>query len=62
MTLDKLKAAWKQYRLECALQGISRNEILSAIEDRPEVVWYRQTTMLVNTGVFVFLLLCCQGG
>lgn len=62
MTWNKLKVAWKQYCLESTLQGISRNEILLAIEDRAEVAWYRQTTMLINTGVFFFLLLCCQGG
>lgn len=62
MILDKLKAPWEQYCLENTLQGISRHEILLAIEDRSEVAWYRQTTMVVNTAVFFFILICCQGG
>lgn len=62
MTLDKLKTAWQLYQLESTLPGMGREEILSAIEVCPSLPWYKNMGLLINSGVFVFLLLCCQGG
>lgn len=62
MKLNDFKSAWKQQKLLNALQYIDSKEIL-AIIDRPENVSNnRQRLVVLNTIMFIVLIICCQGG
>ena len=62
MKLDNLKPAWQQFRLMNALQPIQEKEILSIIEQADPVAVTKSYRILINTALFIALIIFCQGG
>jgi hypothetical protein len=62
MNLNNLKPAWRQFRLINAMQPIDQEEILLIIERAERQLPGRLPRFVVNTVVFIVLIVCCQAG
>lgn len=60
MTLDNFKTSWKQYRHECSMEQISQEQIYAILQS--EQAPGSRLGVVLNTFVFIFLLICCQAG
>lgn len=62
MRLDKLKQAWRQYKLASALDQLEQSDILAIIEG-PEARVSRISKIAVINGLLLPLMMIgCQGG
>ncbi|MEO1517164.1 MAG: hypothetical protein AAFV95_19220 [Bacteroidota bacterium] len=63
MNLDKLRPAWKHYKAQQALEGPGAEDVLAMIEasEGHAPVLY-SSSLLLQTFLFLFLLISCQGG
>ena len=62
MHLDKLKPAWRQYRLANSLRAMEQEDILAIIEQSDRLGISKTHRMLINAAIILFLAICCQGG
>lgn len=62
MNLDKLKPAWTQFKLESAMHGIVDDQILKIIATQEKAHHITGKGAIVNALMFIFLVICCQGG
>jgi hypothetical protein len=61
MHLDKLKPAWKQYKLSNTMQPTDYSTILSILDKEVSPTSYRSRIVL-NSIFFLLITLFCQGG
>ncbi len=61
MTLDKLKPAWKLYKLESSANRINSKWMLTILEEHEATV-YSPMRVWINIGMCLLLVICCQGG
>jgi hypothetical protein len=62
MNLNNLKPAWRQFRLFNAMQPIDQEEILLIIARAERQTTGRLPRFMINTIVFIVLIVCCQAG
>ena len=62
MNLDKLKPAWRQYKLANSMDRLERQDILSMIEIAEPSLYPLSKLTLVNAMMLALLTVCCQGG
>jgi len=62
MNLNKLKPAWRQFRLVNSMQPIDQEEILLIIERADVHTAARLPRFMADAALFFMLMLCFQGG
>lgn len=62
MNLNNLKPAWRQFQFFNALQPIDQEEILLIIAQAERQTTGRLPRFMINTIVFIVLIVCCQAG
>ena len=62
MNINNLKPAWRQLKLLHSLDAMDQKEIIQLIEPREGLVTGRAYKVFSNYALFLFLMLCCQGG
>ena len=62
MNLNNLKPAWRQFRVLNSMQSMDKHEILLMIERAEEMSASNINTYVINSILFVVLIIFCQGG
>lgn len=63
MNLNKLKPAWRQYKLEHSLDQLEHEAILALIDGPGTSKLYPLSKISLFNGLLLSLLMiCCQGG
>lgn len=62
MNLNDLKPAWRQFLFFNSIESVDETEILSIIERADRKIINGVPRILVNTIMFIFISIFCQGG
>lgn len=62
MIINDLKSTWKLLKLTNSLNAIDHEEILKIIAPTEELISNNSRRLFSNLVMFLFLLICCQGG